>query len=308
MNSERMSPQERRAGASLASLFGLRMLGLFLILPLLAVDAHKLAGGDNLTLVGIALGAYGLTQAFLQIPFGMASDRWGRKPVILVGLLLFAAGSFLAGAADNIYRGDRGPRDPGRGRGFVGGRGADGGSDERAPSHQGDGDDRQHDRFRVRAVAGDRSGPVSLDRPERCLLRHGPAFVRGDLVAVRRGPECDAVRPRRAACPRSRSSVAGNAARADEAQRRDLRAARVPNGDVRGRAPDAGGGGPRAAFALEVLPAGRAGVVRPDGAGRVLCRPTQPSQDGTARHRAAACGGRSRPRGGARSGSCRLPA
>ena len=70
MASERMSPQERRAGASLASLFGLRMLGLFLILPLLAVDAHKLAGGDNMTLVGIALGAYGLTQAFLQIPFG----------------------------------------------------------------------------------------------------------------------------------------------------------------------------------------------------------------------------------------------
>jgi MFS family permease len=103
MASERMSPQERRAGASLASLFGLRMLGLFLILPLLAVDAHKLAGGDNMTLVGIALGAYGLTQAFLQIPFGMASDRWGRKPVILVGLLLFACGSFLAGAAHSIY-------------------------------------------------------------------------------------------------------------------------------------------------------------------------------------------------------------
>jgi MFS family permease len=98
-----MSPEERRAGASLASLFGLRMLGLFLILPLLSVEAHRLEGGGNLTLVGFALGAYGLTQAFLQIPFGMASDRWGRKPVIVAGLLLFAAGSFLAGSAHSIY-------------------------------------------------------------------------------------------------------------------------------------------------------------------------------------------------------------
>ena len=72
-----MSPQELRAGASLAGIFGLRMLGLFLILPVFAVHAPQLAGGDNLTLVGIALGAYGLSQAVLQIPFGMASDRWG---------------------------------------------------------------------------------------------------------------------------------------------------------------------------------------------------------------------------------------
>lgn len=102
MVSERMSPEERRAGASLASLFGLRMLGLFLILPVLSVEAHKLAGGTNLTLVGLALGAYGLTQAFFQIPYGMASDRWGRKPMIAAGLLLFTAGSFLAGAAHSI--------------------------------------------------------------------------------------------------------------------------------------------------------------------------------------------------------------
>ena len=64
---------ELRAGFSLASLFGLRMLGLFLVLPVFAVHAPRLAGGDNLTLVGIALGAYGLSQSFLQLPFGMAS-------------------------------------------------------------------------------------------------------------------------------------------------------------------------------------------------------------------------------------------
>jgi len=98
-----MSPVELRAGASLAGVFGLRMLGLFLILPVFAVHAPKLSGGDNLTLVGVALGAYGLAQAILQIPFGMASDRWGRKPVIYVGLAIFAAGSLLAGAANDIW-------------------------------------------------------------------------------------------------------------------------------------------------------------------------------------------------------------
>jgi len=98
-----MSPTEWRAGASLAAVFGLRMLGLFLILPVFAVHAASYAGGDNLTLVGIALGAYGLTQAILQVPFGMASDRWGRKPVIYAGLVIFAAGSFLAAAAEDIW-------------------------------------------------------------------------------------------------------------------------------------------------------------------------------------------------------------
>ena len=98
-----MNSIELRAGISLAGVFGLRMLGLFLILPVFAVHAPSLAGGDDLTLVGIALGAYGLSQAILQIPFGAASDRWGRKPVIYVGLLVFAAGSFLAAAAGDIW-------------------------------------------------------------------------------------------------------------------------------------------------------------------------------------------------------------
>jgi MFS family permease len=98
-----MSRVERRAGAALAAIFGLRMLGLFLILPVFAVFAPTLTGGDDRSLVGLALGAYGLTQAVFQIPYGIASDRWGRKPVIIAGLLLFAAGSFVAALADDIY-------------------------------------------------------------------------------------------------------------------------------------------------------------------------------------------------------------
>jgi MFS family permease len=98
-----MTAAEVRAGASLAGVFGLRMLGLFFILPVFAVHASQYRGGENLTLVGIAIGAYGLTQAILQVPFGMASDRWGRKPVIYAGLLLFAAGSFFAASATDIW-------------------------------------------------------------------------------------------------------------------------------------------------------------------------------------------------------------
>jgi MFS family permease len=98
-----MSPLELRAGISLAGVYGLRMLGLFVILPVFVVHAAQLRGGDDLTLVGFALGAYGLAQGILQIPFGMSSDRWGRKPVLYAGLLIFAAGSFLGVAADDIY-------------------------------------------------------------------------------------------------------------------------------------------------------------------------------------------------------------
>ncbi len=99
---DRMSPEERRAGASLASIFALRMLGLFLILPVFSVYAKTLPGGDNLALVGFALGAYGLTQAIFQIPFGIASDIFGRKLVIVIGLLIYALGSFVAAAAPDM--------------------------------------------------------------------------------------------------------------------------------------------------------------------------------------------------------------
>ena len=99
---DRMSPEERRAGASLASIFALRMLGLFLILPVFSVHAKTLPGGDNLALVGFALGAYGLTQAVFQIPYGVASDYLGRKQVIVAGLLIFALGSFVAAWAPDM--------------------------------------------------------------------------------------------------------------------------------------------------------------------------------------------------------------
>jgi len=101
--SERMSPVELRAAISLSGIFGLRMLGMFVILPVFAFYAEGLPGGDNLTLVGLAIGAYGLTQACLQIPYGWWSDRYGRKPVIYVGLVIFAAGSFLAALGTHIY-------------------------------------------------------------------------------------------------------------------------------------------------------------------------------------------------------------
>ena len=97
-----MTPAERRAAASLASIYGLRLLGMFVILPVFALYATGLPGGASHTLIGIALGAYGLTQALLQIPFGWASDRWGRKPVIYMGLAIFAGGSFVAAWAPSI--------------------------------------------------------------------------------------------------------------------------------------------------------------------------------------------------------------
>lgn len=95
------NPEERRAAVSLAAIFGLRMLGLFLILPVFTVYALTLKGASHAS-AGLALGAYGITQTLLQVPFGMLSDRFGRKPVIAAGMLIFAVGSVVAASSHSI--------------------------------------------------------------------------------------------------------------------------------------------------------------------------------------------------------------
>ena len=93
---------EKKAAFSLASVFGLRMLGLFMILPVFAIYGEQLIGYSPIW-IGLAIGAYGLTQAALQIPMGILSDKFGRKPVILFGLLVFLLGSVVAAMSDTIY-------------------------------------------------------------------------------------------------------------------------------------------------------------------------------------------------------------
>ena len=97
-----MSRPERRAVAALSGIFSLRMLGLFMFLPVFSVHAHEYAGHTPL-LIGVAIGVYGLTQGVFQVPFGILSDRFGRKPVIAAGLLIFALGSVVAALADGIW-------------------------------------------------------------------------------------------------------------------------------------------------------------------------------------------------------------
>lgn len=98
----RMTAAEARASGSLATIFAARMLGLFLVLPVFALEAARYPGGSDPALIGLAMGIYGLTQGILQIPFGLASDLFGRKRVIVLGLLVFAAGSFVAAAAGSL--------------------------------------------------------------------------------------------------------------------------------------------------------------------------------------------------------------
>ncbi len=96
-----MTSLERRAVTALAGLYSFRMLGLFMVLPLLSLYGTELQGSTAF-LLGLALGAYGLAQAILQIPLGLLSDRIGRVPVIVFGLLLFAGGSVVAAQAETI--------------------------------------------------------------------------------------------------------------------------------------------------------------------------------------------------------------
>jgi MFS family permease len=97
-----MTPTERRASGWLASIYALRMLGLFLILPVFAIYGRELKGGQEAYLIGLAISIYGLSQATLQIAFGAASDRFGRKPVIVLGLIIFVIGSIVAAMSTNI--------------------------------------------------------------------------------------------------------------------------------------------------------------------------------------------------------------
>lgn len=96
-----MTALERRTVSSLALLYSFRMLGLFMVLPLLALYAADMPGATP-AMIGLALGIYGLTQALLQIPFGWLSDQVGRKPIIIGGLALFALGSVVAGMAESV--------------------------------------------------------------------------------------------------------------------------------------------------------------------------------------------------------------
>ena len=97
-----MSSFERRAAAALAGIFSLRMFGLFMFLPVFSVHAHEYTGHTPV-LIGVAIGIYGLTQGIFQIPFGVLSDRFGRRPVIAAGLVIFALGSVIAALADDIW-------------------------------------------------------------------------------------------------------------------------------------------------------------------------------------------------------------
>lgn len=97
-----MNPSELRSTLALAGIFGLRMLGLFLLLPVFSIHAKDLPGGDQALLIGLALGIFNIVQACFHIPLGRLSDRIGRKVVVLWGLSLFVAGALICSAKDDL--------------------------------------------------------------------------------------------------------------------------------------------------------------------------------------------------------------
>ena len=101
MHTGKMSALEQRAVVSLSSIMGLRMIGLFMVIPVFSLYAQQLESATPI-LIGLAMGIYGLSQALFQIPFGMLSDRIGRKPIIVMGLFIFAMGSLMAAMAHSI--------------------------------------------------------------------------------------------------------------------------------------------------------------------------------------------------------------
>ena len=100
--SSALSFDEKRSCASLATIYSLRMLGLFMVLPVFIMEARQYPGGDDPSSVGLAMGMYGLVQAVLQIPFGLAADKFGRKRVIIFGLVLLGVGSVIAACATSV--------------------------------------------------------------------------------------------------------------------------------------------------------------------------------------------------------------
>lgn len=100
--SSALSIDEKRSCASLATIYSMRMLGLFMVLPVFIMEARQYPGGDDPSSVGLAMGMYGLVQAVLQIPFGLAADKFGRKRVIIFGLILLGIGSVVASCATSV--------------------------------------------------------------------------------------------------------------------------------------------------------------------------------------------------------------
>ena len=167
-----MEKQEFRAAGSLAAVFSVRLLGLFMIYPVFAAYARTLTGA-NPYLIGEALGIYGLSQGLLQIPFGLLSDRVGRKVMIVFGLVLFGLGSAVAALSTSIGGVIIGRALQGARRRRLGHPGAGGRSDHGRKPHQGDGDGRHHHRRILHGCAGAWTDHCAVSSACRHLLADG---------------------------------------------------------------------------------------------------------------------------------------